>query len=284
MSEIYLLNGQRKKTREINLSILKRGVLYGDGIFETLISKNYRIFKFDDHYIRLKEGCKICNMEVPEKDILEKWIRENLEKFRIKNGYIRINVWRKKGERIAVEGRETNTLIIMKNYKPYPSIFYENGIKCMISKKILKNEKSISYKIKSFNFLENILGKIEAKENNCDDVIFLNTEGIIAEATVSNLFFIKNHQIYTPCLKCGILSGITRKIVIQICKKNKINIEEGKFSPEFLKDCDEIFMTNTLMGIMGVESIKEFFKKKKNEMTEFIKEEYKKILKEETDE
>ena len=282
MREIYLLNGKIKKASEINLLILKRGFLLGDGIFETLISKNYKIFRFSDHYTRLKEGAEICEIEVEEKEILESQIRRTLEKFKIKNGYIRINVWRKKGERSMPEGRKSNILIIIKNYKPYPSHFYQNGMKCMISKKIFKNEKSILYKIKSFNFIENILGKIEAKENKCQDAIFLNTKGFLTEGTVANLFFVKKDKIYTPSVECGILPGITRKIVIQICRKNRIKIKEGKFKPEFLKECDEVFMTNTLMGIMPVKSIENFFKKKKAEMVEFIKEEYLKILKEET--
>ena len=282
MKEIYLLNGKIKKASEINLLILKRGFLFGDGIFETLISKNYKIFRFSDHYKRLKKGAKICNFEVPEKDKVEKLILRNLKSQKIKNGYIRINVWRKKGERSMPEGKEVNILIIIKNYKPYPSYLYQNGMKCIISKKIFKNEKSLLYKIKSFNFLENILGKIEAKENDCQDVIFLNTKGFLTEGTVSNLFFVKEDKIYTPSVECGILSGITRKIVIQVCRKNRIEIKEGKFKPEFLKECDEVFMTNTLMGIMPVERIGNFFKKKKAEMVEFIKDGYLKILKEET--
>jgi len=282
MSGIYLLNEKIVKGENINFSILKRGFLFGDGIFETLISKNYKIFRFSDHYERMKKGAKMCNFEIPEKDEIEKLILRNLERRRIKNGYIRINLWRKKGERSIPEGKEANTLIIIKNYKPYPSSFYEKGINCTISEKIFKNEKSLLTYIKSFNFLESIIGKQEAKEKNCDETIFLNTEKFIAEATVSNLFFVKKNKVYTPSLDCGILNGITRKIVIEICKKEKIKFEEGKFKPEFLKNCDEIFLTNTIMGIMPVRNIKDFFMKKSSEITDLIKEKYLKILEKET--
>lgn len=282
MSEIYLLNGKVKSKKEIYFSTLKRGFLYGDGIFETLISRNFKIFRFSEHYNRLKKGAEICNLEIKSKKEIEETIQKHLKKFNIKNGYIRINLWRKTGKRVIPEGKKANTLIIIKKYMPYPSSFYRNGIICIISKKIFRSAHSISNNLKSLNFLENILGKIEAKENGCEETIFLNTDGFITETTVSNIFFVRDNKVYTPSPECGILEGITRKTVIGICRKNKIKVVEGKFYPEILSKCSEVFLTNTLMGIMPVKSINGFFKKRKTEITDFIKSEYLKILKEET--
>ncbi len=282
MPEIYLVNGKVKQKKDIGLPILKRGFLFGDGIFETIISKNYSLFRFFEHYERLKKGADFCGFRIPPKNEIEKSILKYLKKFRMKNGYIRINIWRKKGERVIPEGKETNILIILKNFTSYPKYFYEKGISCIISEKIIRNEKSPLTKIKSFNFLENIIGKIEAKENGCEDTIFLNNNNFLTETTVSNLFLAKNNIVYTPSLDCGILNGITRKIVIEICQKNKIKIKEGKFTAKILSECDEIFITNTLMGIIPVRKVKNFFQNNRNEMTDFIMKKYIEILKEET--
>ncbi len=276
-SEILLFNGKKVNEKELNFSYLKRGFLYGDGIFETMISFDKKIFKFQQHWNRMLFGAKVCNLKVPNKKVIEELILENL-----KEGfcYIRLNLWRKRPETISPEEqKETNFLIIIRDFKPYSEKFYKEGMICGISKRIRRNEKSVMCKIKSLNFLENIILKIEAKQEKCDDMIVLNTSGYISEGSVSNIFFVKNNIIYTPSCQSGCLEGITRKIVFEICERENIKIKEGWFKNDFLNDCDEVFLTNTLMGIMPVKEIKEYFKSKSFKVSQYLREKYLKILK-----
>ncbi|MGC8977298.1 MAG: aminotransferase class IV [Candidatus Ratteibacteria bacterium] len=279
-SEIFLFNGKKIEKSELSFEDFKRGFLFGDGIFETLISINKKIFRFEQHWERMKNGAKICNLKIPDKRKIKRLILENLN-----DGfnYIRLNLWRKNPDIFSPGSqRDTNFLIIIKKFQPYPKKFYKEGVKCGISQKIRRNEKSVTSKIKSISFIENVILKIEAKKENCDDMIVLDTSGYISEGSTSNIFFIKNDSIYTPSLKCGCLPGITRKVIFEICKKEKIKIKEGFFKVNFLGDCDEIFLTNTLMGIMPVKEIKNYFKTKGFKITERLSEEYKMILEKET--
>ncbi|MCM8785997.1 MAG: aminotransferase class IV [Candidatus Omnitrophica bacterium] len=275
-SEILLFNGKKVDEREINFSHLKRGFLYGDGIFETMISINKKIFRFDEHWNRMVYGARVCNLEVPDKKLIKKLIVDNLNKGVC---YIRLNLWRKKPDKISPERqRETNFFIIIRYFKPYPEKFYKDGMVCGISEKIRKNSKSVISKIKSLNFLENVILKIEAEEESTDDMIVLDNYGYISEGSVSNIFFVKNNVIYTPSLECGCLEGITRKVVFEICEKENIKIKEGCFKIDFLNDCDEVFLTNTLMGIMPIREVKGYFKSKSFRVTQYLIKKYLKIL------
>lgn len=280
-SEILIFNGKRIKGQNLKFKHLKRPFLYGDGIFETMVSINKKIFRFENHWERMENGSKICNLEIPKKDEIEKIIMNNIgrEKY-----YIRITLWRKKPETFSPENeKESSYLIIIRKFKGYPEKFYREGISCIISEKVRRNEKSQISKIKSINFIENIIMKFEAREKNVDDTIVLNTSDFISEGSVSNIFFLKKDKIYTPSINSGCLDGITRKVVIEICEKEGIEIKEGFFKKEFLKDCYEVFLTNTLMGIMPVREIKGFFKNNKFKITKFLIEKYDQILKEETE-
>ncbi|MCM8818817.1 MAG: aminotransferase class IV [Candidatus Omnitrophica bacterium] len=279
-SETLLFNGKKVDEKEINFSHLKRGFLYGDGIFETMISFNKKIFRFQQHWDRMVFGAKVCNLEVPNKKLIEKLIVDNL-----KEGlcYIRLNLWRKRPNTISTEKeKETNFLIIIRDFKPYPEKFYKEGMVCGLSKKIRRNNYSIISKIKSLNFLENIILKIEAEKERCDDMIVLDSSGYISEGSVSNIFFVKDNFIYTPSVECGCLEGITRRVIFEISEKENIKVKEGRFKIDFLSDCDEVFLTNTLMGIMPVKEIKGYFKVKKISFTENLIKKYKEIFIKET--
>lgn len=271
-SEILLFNGKKVEREDLNYNELRRGFLYGDGIFETLISVNGKIFRFEEHWERMKFGAKICNLKIPDKNEVKELILKNLTDG---SYYIRLNLWRKNPETFSpVKEKETNFLIIIRKFYPYSEKFYKEGMKCSISKSIRRNEKSVISKIKSINFLENIILKIEAEKERCDDMIVLDNSGYISEGSVANIFFVKDSIVYTPSLECGCLSGITRKIIFEICEKEKIKIKEGFFKPEFLKNCDEVFLTNTLMGIMPVKEIRKYFTAKSFSVTKYLMKKY----------
>lgn len=273
----YYLNGRRMSEKEISFSVLKRGFLYGDGVFETLKAENYRIFRWDDHWERLQKGADVCGLEIEEESgKLKNRIETALKKNSLNEAYIRINVWRKETESFDPgDERRSKVLVLMKKHKSYPEKFFTEGIRCIISKTYFKNDKSPLTCIKSLNYLENILARSEAKKQGYNDNILLNTEGYLASASVSNLFFVKGKKIFTPSLSCGILPGITRKAVFDICGRYGIKTEEGKFRPGDLKKADEVFLTNTLMGVMPVREVKNIFTGKQFSCAVFLREELK---------
>jgi len=275
----YLLNGKAIGENDIFLSKLKRGFLYGDGVFETLKAENFKIFRWDDHWERLNKGADLCGFEIAEEGAkLRSRIEASLKKNGLDEAYIRISVWRKETESFDPgDERRSNVLVLIKEYKPYPVKFFREGMRCVISKKYFRNEKSPLSRIKSLNYLENILARVEAKKQGYDDSILLNTEGYLACASVSNLFFVKGKKIFTPSISCGILPGITSKCVLEICGRYGIKAEEGKFLPGDLKKADEIFLTNTLMGVMPVSKVKGIFAGKQFPCAMFLRKELNKF-------
>ncbi|MCX8082758.1 MAG: aminotransferase class IV [bacterium] len=279
MRTFYILDKKKVKEESITIPYLKRGFLYGDGIFETLRAKGSKIFMWHQHIRRLKKGAMVCGLEIPDDiDSMKEEIEKLLKKHRIKDAYIRINLWRKNPESFDPAGeKEAHILVMVRRYHPYPEKFYREGIRCIISKNYFRNEKSSLVYIKSLNYLENILARMEARREKCDDAILLNTSEYLACAAVSNLFFVKKERIYTPSLECGILKGTVRDMVFNICKRYGIKTEEGKFYPEELKDADEVFLTNTLMCLMPVKEIKGIFESKGFKISSFLREELEKL-------
>jgi len=280
MKNFFLFDGRRVSGKQLGLASLERGFLYGDGVFETMRTCNYRIFMWDRHIERMKKGLALCNINMvanPEK--LHSDIEQLLKEKHVKNAYVRLNVWRKETGSFDPKGeRKSHTLAIIRKYLPCPGDFYSKGISCCVSRKFLKNELSPVTYIKSFNYLENILAREEAKNKGCSETILLNCRGELAESSVANLFFTKGKTVYTPSVECGILPGITRALVIEICKTNGLKVKEGRFKPVSLKGADEVFLTNTLMGLIPVRKIEGFFEKKRFACSSLLSGELEKVF------
>ena len=279
MKNYYILDGKLLKERYITLAGLKRGFLYGDGVFETLHPENYHVFRWDDHWERLMKGLEVCGLEIKENSgRLKDRIETALKRYRLADAYVRVSVFRRATDSFDPgTERRTNVLVAMKKHHPYPEKFYRRGIRCAVSEKYCRNEKSPLVYIKSLNYLENLLARLDAGRNGCEESILLNTRGFLASASVSNLFFVKGKTIFTPSIDCGILSGITRKAVLEICKKQDIKVREGMFPPEKLRSADEVFLTNTLMGVMPVREVKGLFKTRKFLFVGMLRKELKKL-------
>jgi len=277
----YILDGKEVEEKEITLSHLKRGFFYGDGVFETLRAKGSRIFMWDEHIKRLKKGAKVCGMIFRSEDMkkIRRDIERHLKKEGIGDAYIRVNLWRAHPDSFdpAVE-KKAHLLVVIRKHHPYPERFYKEGIRCIVSKNFFKNESSPLVYIKSLNYLENILARMEAKKNHFDDAILLNTAGYLASATVSNIFFVKDSIVCTPSIDCGVLPGTIRGLVIEICKENRIRLKEGKFTLKDLKGAEELFLTNTLMGVLPVREIKGIFKGRKFTLSILFREEIEKKI------
>jgi len=247
MKEIIFLNGKFIPAGQARVSILTPGFLCGFGLFETMRAYNNRIVYFDAHLERLKRSAGLLDIRCPYslakvKEIIYEAVKIN----GLRDAYVRLTLW--KSERGA------DTLIIAKKYQPYSSRKYKKGFRACISP-FRQNENSYLAQLKTTSYLLYRLAYAKAKEKGFDEAIILNHKGYIAEASRSNLFFIKDKELFTPSLECSCLDGITRRVIFDLAKKYNIKAYEGDFSIPDLYASDEAFLTNSLMGIMPLESI-----------------------------
>ena len=251
------INGKIVSGKDAKVSVFDRGFLYGDGVFETMRSYDGIIFKADEHLDRLYNSLRIIKIKIPySKLLLERHIYKTLEVNKLNNAYIRVTVTRGTGAvgLAKIDHMKPAVIIIVKNFAPYPTKMYRNGLKVKIVK-IRQNENSPISKIKSISFLNYILARFEAKKSGFDDAIMLNSKGMVCESTVSNIFLLKGRQLITPSLESGILPGITRKTILGLASKVGLTAKEKQITAKELYSADEIFLTNSLMEVMPVVNV-----------------------------
>ncbi|MEW6587467.1 MAG: aminotransferase class IV [Nitrospirota bacterium] len=252
------LNGKILPAREAAVSVFDHGFLYGDGIYETLRVYDGVIFRMDEHIQRLYRSASLIGLTLPmDADRLKIALYETLIANKLRNAYVRLTVSRGPGS-IGLDPdlcSEPTVVIIAQDMKPYPRAYYDQGIDLIIAATRRNLKEAISPRIKSLNFLNNILAKIEAKKQDAYEAIMLNADGHLTEGTISNLFFCVDETICTPSLDCGILDGITRGIVIDLALREGIAVREGLFTKEDLYHAREVFITNTSMEVIPVSKI-----------------------------
>jgi len=254
---IYL-NGKILPAKEAFISVFDHGFLYGDGIYETMRVYDGVIFKLDEHLRRLLRSASLIGLTVPlEIDAIKNALYETLIANALRNAYIRLTISRGAGS-IGLDPdlcTEPTFVIFVQELREYPKAFYKNGISLIIAETRRNLKEAINPKIKSLNFLNNILAKIEAKKAGAYEAIMLNAKGKLTEGTVCNIFFYKNNILCTPSPDCGILDGITRGMVIEIAGREDIKVKEGMFTQKDIYSADEVFVTNTTMEVMPVSKI-----------------------------
>lgn len=252
------LNGKIVPSKEALVSVFDHGFLYGDGIYETLRAYDGVIFKIKEHLQRLFRSASLIGLTVPlEIDALKISIYETLLANKCRNAYIRMTVSRGRGE-IGLDPDlcpEPTIVIVARELKEYPRAFYEKGIALIIAETRRNLKEAINPQIKSLNFLNNILAKIEAKKSGAYEALMLNARGKLTEGTISNLFFYKDGVLCTPSLDCGILDGITRGMIIDLAMREDLRVKEGKFTKGDLYSAEEVFLTNTTMEVMPVSKV-----------------------------
>jgi branched-chain amino acid aminotransferase len=256
---IYL-NNQFVKEEEAVVSVFDHGFLYGDGVYETFRSYGNRIFMRDHHLARLRRSANAIGLSIPDlqwPDLLLESMDRNHVGNAQHDAYIRVTISRGTGD-IGLDPAlcPSPTVVIMAKplHPPSPEL-YRNGVALIIAETRRNLPSALSPQIKSTNFLNNILAKREAIAAGAFDSILLNWEQHLTECTVSNLFFVTEGCLRTPSVECGLLDGITRSIVIQLAKEQHIPTEEGRFTPEQLRQSSECFLTNTSMEIMPVAAV-----------------------------
>jgi len=243
---------------DAKIGVFDHGLLYGDGVFEGIRVYNSRIFELDAHIKRLYESAKVIRLEVPmsEKELVEA-TEKTVEANGVIDGYVRLVVTRGVGT-LGLNPflcEDARLFIIADNIQPYPEELCETGMRVISATTVRNHPLAIPPQVKSLNYLNNVLAKIEALDGNVPEAIMYNHEGYVAEATVDNVFVVKDGVVYTPPVEAGALSGITRSIVIRLAKKEKIEVIEKNLTRFDLYVCDELFLTGTAAEVIGIVEI-----------------------------
>jgi 4-amino-4-deoxychorismate lyase len=248
---IYL-NGRVVSREDASISVFDHGFLYGVGLFETFRIYDGHPFLLDDHLQRLNDGLKELLIEkVFIREEVEEALRLVIQANNYENAYIRFNVSAGLGEiGLQVEPyRDPNTIIFAKAMPPASRVISEKQAQLLVTR---RNSPEGSRRLKSHHFLNNIHAKREIGASMDVEGIFLNHDGYLAEGVVSNLFWMKDQVLYTPSVETGILNGVTRQFVIKLAQKNGIKVVEGFFRAAMLDKADELFITNSIQEVVGI--------------------------------
>ena len=256
------LNDKFVKQEDAVVSVFDHGFLYGDGIYETIRSYGSRLFMCEQHITRLFRSAEAIGLTIPIHrthwpGLLHESMARNDVGTLQRDAYLRVTVSRGAGG-IGLDPAlcPSPTVVIMAKPLVAPAAaLYETGVDVILATTRRNLPSALSPQIKSLNFLNNILAKREALAAGAFESVLLNWEGHVAECTTSNLFFVTDGCLRTPSLECGLLDGITRSVVLQLAKEERIPVEEGRFTPAALYQSDESFATNTSMEILPVTSV-----------------------------
>lgn len=254
---VYLNDGLVPRS-EATVSVFDHGFLYGDGVYETLRAYDGVIFMLDEHLARLYRSASMIGLAVPaDVDRIKAAIYDTLGANKLGNAYIRLTISRGYGP-IGIDPdlcKKPTFVIIAEAMKDYPRTFYDKGIKVIFAKTKRNLKDAINPQVKSLNFLNNILAKMETKDVGAYEALMLNVSGHITEGTISNVFFYRDNVLCTPSVDCGILEGITRKLVLDIAVREGLIVKEGEFTTDDLYGAAEVFITNTTIEVMPVSQV-----------------------------
>ncbi|HEW79041.1 MAG TPA: branched-chain-amino-acid transaminase [Phycisphaerales bacterium] len=252
------IDGELVDETDAKISVFDHGLLYGDGVFEGIRVYNGRIFELKAHIRRLYESAKAIRLDIPMgREELIKAVEKTADANAVSDGYIRLIITRGVGTLginplVCHDGR---SIIIADNIQLYPEELYERGIKVISATTVRNHPLAVPPQIKSLNYLNNILAKLEALDNNVPEAVMYNHEGYVAEATADNVFIVKNSCIYTPPVQAGALEGITRGVVIKLAEEENLRVVEKNLTRFDLYTCDEFFLTGTAAEVISVVEI-----------------------------
>ncbi|MBI4847929.1 MAG: branched-chain-amino-acid transaminase [Nitrospirae bacterium] len=254
---LYLNNKVVPRNKAL-ISVFDHGFLYGDGIYETLRAYKGVVYMFDEHIDRLFRSAALIRLEIPKTpEAIRKAVYGTMKANNLKEAVIRITVSRGAGP-VGLDPDlclHPTFMIITSEFKEYQKLCYQKGVKIAIVNTRRNFKGALDPQIKSLNFLNNILAKIEAKDRGAYEAVMLNYRGHLAEGTITNIFFVKDNILCTPAIGAGILDGITRRIIIGCAKELNIIVNEGLFRKDEIHRADEVFISNTTMEVMPVAEV-----------------------------
>ena len=252
------INGKILPPDQATISVFDRGFLYGDSIYEVTMTLDGVPFMVEEHMDRLeKSASKIgLPLPIPREKIIEQLIA-TVKKLAVKKSYVRIVCTRGAGEITLDPTREQtgSFILICKELHPNPSEWYDKGVWMVIADVIRNHQRATDPSVKSGNYLNNVMAMGEAKKVGAFDAIMLNHQGMVSEGTTSNIWIVKDNKFVTPPLDAGLLGGITRKSLLELGQSQGLFMSEANFSPEDMKNADEVFLTSTTKEIVPIVKI-----------------------------
>jgi branched-chain amino acid aminotransferase len=259
MSLLINFNGTIDKTAQV--SVLDRGFLYGDSIYEVVRTFKGQTFGLKEHLDRLRQSAKLLYMQVPWSDPeIQLEVERTLAQAEWAESYIRIVVTRGTEAKIALQPSaeiKPNLIIIISEISPEP-VLSTTGQHLIIPERIRNSKQALDPAAKTGNYLNNILALLEAQQQGADDALLLNAAGEITEATTSNLWIVRQGTVYTPPFEVGILHGITRLFLLQILQEQKIPYQEQILYPEDIWQAEEACLSSSVRLLMPIRQINDY--------------------------
>jgi branched-chain amino acid aminotransferase len=257
---VVYVDGEWVRKSQASVSVYDHGLLYGDGVFEGIRAYDGVIFRFKEHLDRLYSSAKSIRLQIPLlPEEMTKAVVETLKRNDLRDAYIRLVVTRGKGD-LGVDPRKCKTpsiFVITEYVDPtYGTVAKQKGITVIISSVRRDMVDATTHEIKSLNYLNSVLAKLEATDAGADDALMLDRSGFVSEATTTNIFIVKDGDIFTPTTAAGILPGVTRKRVMKLARELGYNMVEKGLTPFEVTNADEAFLTGTLAEIVPLVKVR----------------------------
>ena len=252
------LNGELVERERAVITVFDHGLLYGDGVFEGIRSYGGRVFRLEKHVRRLFDSANGIRLAIPlTPQAVGDAVVGTLQANGMKDAYIRVVVTRGEGTLGLDPNRcpKPNLFIITDRIELYPRELYENGLEIITASTMRNHPNAVNPRLKSLNYLNNILAKIEAIDAGTLEAVMLNHLGYVAECTGDNLFIVRDGRLFTPPIAAGILEGITRDEILDIARRGNIEIREENLTRQDLYVADECFLTGTAAEVVPVVGI-----------------------------
>jgi branched-chain amino acid aminotransferase len=255
MSRKIFISGKLVPQEDAKISVYDHGLLYGDGVFEGLRSYGGKVFRLEEHVERLYDSAKAIWLTIPmPPDEMSAAINDTVRANDLQDGYIRAIVTRGAGSLGLDPNKCSNpqVIIIADTISLYPAELYEKGLAIVTVSVMRMNPAALNPRIKSLNYLNNILAKIEGLQAGCIEALMLNHKGEIAECTGDNIFLVRKGVLYTPPIDAGILEGVTRDAVIELAREAGVEVREIPLTKHDVYIADEVFLTGTAAEVIPV--------------------------------
>ncbi len=253
MSQQIYINGEYFSREDAKISVYDHGLLYGDGVFEGMRIYSGNVFRLDQHLDRLWESARAIALQIPiSLDAMADAVNETVRLNGLSDGYIRLVVTRG-GNQLGLDPFRCDNpqvIIIADRISLYPESYYQDGLDLVTAATIRNHPAALSPRIKSLNYLNNILAKIEGLRAGCVEALMLNHKGEVAECTGDNIFLIKKGDLFTPPIDAGILEGITRNAVLELAEGLGIATHQTALTRHDLFVADECFLTGSAAEVI----------------------------------
>lgn len=252
--QIYI-SGKLYDKEDAKISVYDHGLLYGDGVFEGMRSYGGKVFRLEEHLARLWNSAQAIWLKIPiSREELAQAVNDTLKVNGITDGYIRLVVTRGAGS-LGLDPNKTadpQVIIITDHISLYPAEYYEKGLEIVTASTLRNHSAALNPRVKSLNYLNNILAKIEGLQAGCVEALMLNSKGEVAECTGDNIFLVSRGDLLTPPIDAGILEGITRDTVIELAKNDGLTVKQIALTRHDVYTADECFLTGSAAEVIPV--------------------------------